>query len=70
MFLVDTSVWIEHFRKGRADLADLLSNGLVLMHPWVSGELAWGSLEDRAAVLFDLAALPAVKRQPIQRYYT
>lgn len=61
MFLADTSVWIEHFRKGRPDLADRLSDGLILMHPFVSGELACGNLKDRAAVLSDLDALPMVK---------
>jgi predicted nucleic acid-binding protein len=61
VFLVDTSVWIDHFRKGRSDLAERLLDGLVLIHPWVSGELACGSLKDRAAVLSDLAALPTVK---------
>jgi predicted nucleic acid-binding protein len=61
MFLVDTSVWVEHFRGGRLELADRLSNGLVLMHPSVSGELACGNLKDRAAVLADLNALPLVQ---------
>ena len=37
MVLVDTSVWIAHFREGQALLAELLSDGLVLMHPFVSG---------------------------------
>ena len=60
MFLADTSVWIEHFRRGRLDLADRLSDGLVLMHPAVSGELACGNLKNRAAILSDLAALPMV----------
>jgi predicted nucleic acid-binding protein len=61
MVLADTSVWIQHFRYGERALADLLSDGLVLMHPFVSGELACGNLKDRAAVLSDLHALPPVK---------
>jgi predicted nucleic acid-binding protein len=61
MFLVDTSVWIEHFRRGSSDLAARLSDGLVLMHPCVSGELACGRLNNRAAVLSDLTTLPMVK---------
>jgi len=61
MFLVDTSVWIEHFRSGQPKLAGRLCDGHVLMHPCVSGELACGSLKDREAVLSDLAALPAAK---------
>lgn len=58
MVLADTSVWIEHFRRREPTLADRLSEGLVLMHPFVAGELACGNLKDRAAILSDLQALP------------
>ena len=59
MWLVDTSVWIEHFRSGRPDLADRLSTGLVLTHPWVAGELACGNLKNRDVILAHLNALPS-----------
>src|SRR5579862_9358810 len=59
MLLADTSVWIEHFRRREPALAHRLSEGLVLMHPFVSGELACGNLKDRAAILSHLQALPA-----------
>jgi predicted nucleic acid-binding protein len=62
MVLVDTSVWIAHFREGQPVLAELLSDGLVLMHPFVSGELACGNLKDRASILSDLRALPSAQR--------
>lgn len=61
MLLADTSIWIEHFRKGHTKLADRLSEGLVLMHPCVSGELACGNLQDRASILWSLEKLPAAK---------
>ena len=61
MLLADTSAWIEHFRHGDPGLANRLSEGLVLMHPFVSGELACGNLKHRASVLSDLHALPAAK---------
>ena len=38
-------------------MVDRLSEGLVLMHPFVSGELACGKLKNRAAVLSRLHAL-------------
>ena len=57
MVLADTSVWIEHFRRGEPVLVDHLSEGLVLMHPFVSGELACGKLKNRAAVLSRLHEL-------------
>jgi predicted nucleic acid-binding protein len=60
MVLVDTSVWIQHFRAGEPRLAELLSETLVLMHPLVLGELACGNLKNRASILRNLEALPAV----------
>ena len=62
MVLVDSSVWIAHFRSAQAELADLLAGGLVFMHPFVCGELACGNLKDRVALLSDLSALPQAHR--------
>jgi predicted nucleic acid-binding protein len=58
MILVDTSVWVDHFRTGDPKLAVLLNVGQVLVHPFVLGEIALGHLQPRAAILNDLAALP------------
>ena len=58
MILVDTSVWVDHLRSGDAQLADLLDRTQVLMHPFVLGELACGSLGNRAAILDLLQDLP------------
>jgi predicted nucleic acid-binding protein len=58
MWIADTSVWIEHFRNGGSKLAGLLSEGRVLMHPCVAGELTCGNLKNRAHVFADLDALP------------
>jgi hypothetical protein len=56
--LVDTSVWVEHLRRGNAGLARLLAHARVLCHPFVVGEIACGRLTDRRVVLGLLAALP------------
>ena len=58
MTLVDTSVWIEHLRRGNRVLASHLEEGRVLCHPFVIGELACGSLRRRSEILSLLAALP------------
>lgn len=58
MILVDTSVWIDHLRRGNDRLAALLSNDTVCCHPAVIGELACGSLRARHEVLTLLAELP------------
>ncbi len=58
MILVDTSIWIDHLRSGRASLAQLLERGLVLGHPWVTGELAMGHLAQRREIIGLLGRLP------------
>ena len=59
MILVDTSVWIDHLRRGNPGLVDLLERSIVIMHPFVVGEIACGSLQDRASILELLQDLPA-----------
>ncbi len=59
MILVDTSIWVDHLRHGDEQLAALLDRGMVLMHPFIMGELALGQLRQRQAVLTDLMDLPA-----------
>ena len=58
MILVDTSVWVEHLRRGLPRLATLLQEGKVLIHPWVIGELACSNLRNRSQVLELLQGLP------------
>jgi len=58
MVLVDTSVWIDHLRVGETSLASLLNNSQVLVHPFVTGELACGNLADRSNLLKLLRNLP------------
>lgn len=58
MILVDTSVWIDHFRAGEPKFATLLQDGHVLSHPWVIGELALGQLSRRREILALLNNLP------------
>ena len=58
MVLVDTSVWIDHLRRGSAELSTLLDQGAVLCHPFVIGELACGNLRRRDEILGHLQALP------------
>jgi hypothetical protein len=58
MVLVDTSVWIEHFRHGQPALIKLLDRPAVLTHPFIVGELACGNLQVRSRILADLKSLP------------
>jgi len=49
--LVDTSVWVEHLRRGDPKLIALLGRDEVECHPFIIGELACGSLRRRSEVL-------------------
>jgi len=43
--LVDTSIWIHHFRLRNETLVGLMENDLALTHPLVVAELACGSMD-------------------------
>jgi predicted nucleic acid-binding protein len=58
VILVDTSVWVDHLRKGDQVLGRLLFAGRVLAHPFIVGELSLGVLRQREAVLSALMDLP------------
>ena len=62
MVLVDTSIWIDHFRMGLRALAELLDHNRVLMHPFVLGEIACGNLGDRRQTLQLLSGLPGASK--------
>jgi predicted nucleic acid-binding protein len=58
LILADTSVWVDHLRRGDARLVELLDSASVLIHPFIVGEIACGSLSDRRTVLELLQDLP------------
>lgn len=60
MILADTSLWVQHFRRGVPDFAAALAQHQISMHPVVLGELATGNLRNRAATLADLRRLARV----------
>ena len=61
MILVDTSVWVSHFRDSNKHLEDLLLEGQVACHPFIIGELACGHIENRKEILTLLKTLSASK---------
>ncbi len=64
MVLLDTSVWIDHLRRGDSRATALLEQGDVVCHPLVIGELACGSLVRRSEILGLLEALPQAPQAP------
>jgi hypothetical protein len=65
---VDTSVWVDHFRRPNAVLVELMVLDEVLTHPLVVGELACGTPpEPRLRTLGDMALLlPADQAAPAE----
>jgi len=58
VILVDSSVWIAHFRVADRWLQRLIREDRVLGHAFVVGELACGLIANRAATLQVLVELP------------
>jgi predicted nucleic acid-binding protein len=61
MTIADTSVWVQHFRRGLPGLVTALNQWQISLHPVVLGELATGNLEDRVQTLTYLRSLPQPK---------
>ena len=65
--LVDTSVWIAHFRSRNEALVSLLNQDLALTHPMVIGEIACGTPPaPRAQTLGDLGMLSMVQQASLR----
>jgi predicted nucleic acid-binding protein len=62
VILADTSVWIDHVRRGNAQFASFLERGVVMTHPFVLGELSMGALAPRASSLQLLNKLPQARQ--------
>ncbi|MBH2018805.1 MAG: PIN domain-containing protein [Burkholderiales bacterium] len=55
--LVDSSVWVGHFKQRNGRLAALLEEGRVVCHPCVVTEVACGTPPNRRAIVTMLAEL-------------
>lgn len=63
--LVDTCVWVRHFRQRNPLLVDMLVDGEIWCHPIVVGELSMGTLKNREQTICDLIQLD---RPPIATF--
>ena len=64
--LIDTNIWIEHFKSENKDLSALLEVGRVVMHPFIVAELALGGLRNR---MMTLASLELLSELPVAELY-
>ncbi len=69
--LVDSSIWVDHFRYGNEHLVTLLHAGLVACHPFVILELACGTPPDRQEILdylSDLQTIPVLTHDELLHF--
>ncbi len=59
--LLDTSVWIHHFKTNDPQVVHLLEEQFVVVHEFVIAELACGSLKSRVETLRYLKDMPTLR---------
>ena len=57
MIILDTSVWVDHFRRPDPALSDLVADEDIALHPYVWGELLLGGMPSRGEAAEQLEAL-------------
>ena len=62
MILIDSSVWMDHFRRPNPRLMALLEAEECCTHPFVIGEVACGNLKNRKEIIALLHALPCAHK--------
>lgn len=69
--LIDTSVWVEHFRAYNSTLVSLMELDLALTHPMVLGELACGTPPaPRIQTLKEMGLLQQAKQASLSEVMT
>jgi len=69
--LVDSSVWVDHFRYGNKALVELLEVDRALSHPMVTAELACGTPPaPRAQTLRNINLLKSCQQASLQEVMT
>ena len=68
MVLVDSSIWVNHLRKGDRHLESLLLDSEVACHPFIIGELACGNIRNRSEILSLLETLPSTPTVDMTEY--
>lgn len=59
MIIVDTCVWIDHFRRPQPDIQALIAAKKIALHPYVYGELLLGGLPASGTASHELLELRA-----------
>lgn len=68
MILVDTSVWVDHFRRNNPTLQAILLDGKAACHQLIIGELVCGNFKNRTEIIELLQSLPQVPQVSFDEY--
>jgi predicted nucleic acid-binding protein len=60
MILVDSSIWVDHFRAGDTHLYALLKAEKIIIHAFVIGELSLGHIPRYDEIMTMLTDLPTI----------
>lgn len=63
--LIDTSIWVNHFRYRNYALVELLQLDMVWTHPMIVGELACGTLPARDRTLSAIGLLQQTRQASV-----
>jgi predicted nucleic acid-binding protein len=58
VIIPDTSIWIDHIHHRDPQLTELLTKRNILIHPFVVGEIALGSMKQYDGIIASLLTLP------------
>jgi len=60
VILADAFIWVDHLRQRNEELSLLLSNDVILIHPFVIGKVTCGNPRYRLRVLAGLYEVPSI----------
>jgi predicted nucleic acid-binding protein len=70
MILADSSVWIDHLNRADNQVHALLEAGTLVVHPFIIGEIALGSLRNRRLVdrLFEVRSVAVAEADEVLHF--
>ncbi|WP_034387085.1 type II toxin-antitoxin system VapC family toxin [Hellea balneolensis] len=60
-YLADTSIWVDFLAFNNPTLGTYLNDDKISIHPYVTAEVALGSLSDRTLIIETMETLPPVE---------
>ena len=61
VIVIDTSIWVDHFRAPDSRLVRLIAHDGIVQHPFVTGEIVVGNLHRRDRAIWGLRNLPRLE---------